>query len=339
MTAALRVAFDARVLERPELAERGIGRYAGSLLRALEDDGRDVVALRRLRRPPAPARLAELAEHVMLGRDARRVGADVVHSPAIDLSSSRMALPYVMTVHDLVPLKRPGDYLRTGLKHRLRYRAAARATRVIVPTKTVASDCQALLGVAADRIAVVAEAAAPVFRPTPDPRSVLTRFELPERFLLWVGGLDPPDPRKGVGAVAASVARGDGAPLVLAGRAGPEATALAAPGRVFLTGRVSDAELAALYTAADALVFPSDDEGYGLPVAEALACGTPAAAYAIPALTEQYDGRADVALAEPGDTAALLAAAESLAGAAVAAPARTWSDVAADTWRVYEACR
>ena len=56
-----------------------------------------------------------------------------------------------------------------------------------------------------------------------DPRSQLGRLDLPERFLAWVGTLDPPDPRKGLEALAAEVARGDGPPLVLAGRAGPAA--------------------------------------------------------------------------------------------------------------------
>src|SRR5436309_2425301 len=81
------------------------------------------------------------------------------------------------------------------------------------------------------------------------------RRALPERFLLWVGGLDPPDPRKGLAGLVGAVAGRDGPPLVLAGRSGPEAAAFALPGRVQLVGRLADDELAALYSAADALVF------------------------------------------------------------------------------------
>src|SRR4051812_38852689 len=132
----MRVAVDARVLEQPQLAERGIGRYTRCLLDGLAD--RDAVALRELKRPPGPARTAEIFEHAFLGRDARRAGAAVLHSPAIDFATTRAGMPYVVTVHDLIPLKHPARYLRTGLKHRLRYAAVKRATRLIVPTHVVA---------------------------------------------------------------------------------------------------------------------------------------------------------------------------------------------------------
>lgn len=335
----MRVAFDARALERPELAERGIGRYAAALLDALRAADRDVVALSRLRRPPAPARIAELLEHPLLVRDVRRSGADVLHSPSIDFATTRPGAPYVVTVHDLVPLKRPGEYLRTGIKHRLRYRAVRAATRVITPTAAVARDCETHLGIDRERIDVINEAPAPAFRRIDDPRGALGRFHLPDRFLIWVGGLDPPDPRKGIRALAAAAARRDGPPLVLVGRVGPEAAELAAAGRVVLTGRVSDEELAALYSAADALVFPSEEEGFGLPVVEALACGTPVAAFAIETMRELHGDRAGVALTEPGDADGLLDAAERIAGSPVDVPSRTWTDVAGETWSAYEAAQ
>jgi glycosyltransferase involved in cell wall biosynthesis len=333
----MRVALDTRVLEHRELAEGGIGRYTACLLEALRDSHPgELVELRGLRRPPAPARLAEGWEHLLLGRDARRAGADVLHSPAQDLATARAGAPYVVTLHDLVPLKRREQQLRTGLKHRLRYRAARRATRTIVPSQAVAGDAERLLGLHPARMAVIPEAPAPWLGPVGDPRSHLGRLALPERFLVWVGTLDPPDPRKGLDALVAEVARGHGPPLVLAGRAGAGASRLAVPGRVLLAGRIEDSELGALLSAADALVFPSQDEGYGLPPVEALACGTPVAAYAAGALPEVLGGVAGTALVEPGDVRALLAAAETLAGAPVQRPARTWSDVATETWAVYE---
>jgi glycosyltransferase involved in cell wall biosynthesis len=332
----MRVALDARVLEHPELAERGIGRYTRSLLDAFRASQHDVVALTDLRRPPAPARVAELLEHPLLARDVRRRGADVLHSPSIDFATTRPGVPYVVTVHDLVPLKQPERYLRTGLKHRARYAAVKRATRLIVPTGAVAGDCERLLGIARDRIAVIAEAPAPVFKPVADPEALLARFNLPDEFLLWVGGLDPPDPRKGVGELATAAASHTGRPLVLAGRISAEAADLAVQGRVILIGRASDEELAALYTKAAALLLPSEEEGFGLPILEALACGTPAAAFNIEALAGQHANSADVTLVEPGNVPALLEAAESLAGVRASRPARTWSDVAIETWSVYE---
>jgi len=332
----MRVAFDTRVLERPELAERGIGRYARSLLEAFAAAGRDIVSLADLARPPAPKRLAELYEHALLGRDARAAGASVLHSPSIDLVTMRPGMPYVVTVHDLVPLKHPERYLRTGLKHRLRYAAARRASRLIVPTQAVRADCERLLSFDPTRIDVIAEAAAPVFRRLDDPAPLLARFDLPSEFILWVGGLDPPDPRKGVRPLATAATRRSGPPLVLAGRTSDEAADLPAPNRVILTGRVTDDELAALYSAATALVFPSEEEGFGLPPLEALACGTPVAAFDIDAMRELHGDSADVTLVDQGNIDALLDAAEAFAGKRATAPSRTWADVAGDTWSVYE---
>ncbi len=303
----IRVAFDDRALSRPELAERGIGRYVHCLLDALGD------------------RVVRVA--------AGRAHADVLHCPSIDGVSLWPRATLVVTLHDLVPLKHPDVYLRTGLRHRARYAAVKRAARVIVPSRAVAADAERLLGLGAERVRVVAEAPAAVFSPdAPRPE----RLQLPERFLLWVGGLDPPDPRKRVEALAAAARAGAGLPLVLAGRTGPAADALAADGRVILAGRVSDEELAALYSAADTLVVSSSEEGFGLPPVEALACGTPVAAFGGGALEETLAGRAGVRLVEHHDFAALLAAAEELAGHAVEAPDRTWTHVAEETWTIYE---
>lgn len=331
----MRVALDLRVLEEPALAERGIGRYAAELAAAFAAEGAPLAELRRLRRPWAPGRLAELWDHVLLARDAREAGADVLHSPSIDHATVRPRVPYVVTLHDLVPLKQPRRYLRTGLKHRLRYEAVRRATRVIVPSRAVEDDARRLLGL--DEVDVVPEAPARAFRPITAPRGLLARLRLPERFLLWVGGLDPLDPRKRIELLAERAAAGDCTPLVLVGRYDSDSASLEVPGRVLLTGRVSDEELAALYSAADALVLPSDEEGFGLTPHEALACGTPVAAYAIPALVETLGDNPAVRLVPQGDLDALLAAAEEIAGRDAVEPgSRTWADVARETLAVYE---
>ena len=330
----MKVALDLRVLEDAALAERGIGRYAAELATALKTADASVAELHGLRRPWAPRRVAELWDHLLLGRDARATGADLLHSPSIDHVTTRPGMPFVVTLHDLAPLKQPSRYLRSGLKHRLRYAAVKRASRVIVPSQAVADDAAQLLGL--DRVDVVPEAPAPVFNPIPAPRGLLMRLRLPDRFLLWVGGLDPPDPRKGIESLVARAADQHCPPLVLAGRHDAATAELAVRGRVVLTGRVADDELAALYAAADALVLPSEDEGFGLTPHEALACGTPVAAYAIPALTETLAENVGVRLVTPGDLDALLAAAEELSGHATTPPTRTWGDVARETVAVYE---
>jgi glycosyltransferase involved in cell wall biosynthesis len=331
------VALDARVLDAPGLRAGGIGRYAACLEEALRRGGAavELVSLRELWRPPTPARVREGWEHLLLGRDALRAGAELLHSPSVDLATLRPRMPYVITLHDLVPLKHRDHYLRTGLKHRLRYRAVRGATRVIVPSRVVAADAEQLLGLDRARVDVVHEAAAPSFAPVHDAQERLERLKLPDRFLLWVGKLDPPDARKGLPALATAVTKGDGPPLVLAGHADEHARSLATPRRVLLCGRVSDAELAALYTAADTLVFPSQDEGFGLPPVEALACGTPVAAFAAGALPEVLGESPHVELVELGDTRGLLEAAERLAGTEATPLPRTWRDVAHETEGVY----
>jgi glycosyltransferase involved in cell wall biosynthesis len=120
-------------------------------------------------------------------------------------------------------------------------------------------------------------------------------------------------------------------PLVLVGPTGRWARELP---DVTLTGAVSDDELAAIYTGARALIFPSDDEGFGLPPVEALACGTPVAAFDVPALREVLEGR--VTLRPVGDLAGLITAAERAERPAPAPPAFSWTDAARATWQVYE---
>jgi len=298
----VKVAFDSR----PAKSTHGVGRYARCLLGALRDLG---------------------ACEVVETHQPRR--CEVFHSPWIDGAMLRCPVPMVVTLHDLAPLKRHGQYLRSTLRFKLRYLAVQRAARVIVPTCAVADDVESVLEVPRERIAVIPEAAAAPLhaRPAAEVSAVRARYELPERYLVWVGAMQRPDPRKRVAALARATRS---MPLVLVGPTGPWAHEL--PG-VTLTGAVSDDELAAIYTGAHALVFPSDDEGFGLPPVEALACGTPVAASDVPALREVLDGRA--VLRDVADLDGLVAAAESAERPAPPPPAWTWEDAAQATWQVY----
>ena len=106
-----------------------MGRYARCLLDAL-------------RERTEPIELVET-------HDPRR--CDVYHSPWIDGAMLRCPVPMVVTVHDVVELKRRGAYLRAGLRLKLRYLAVHRATRVIVPTHAVADDVINVLGIPRNR--------------------------------------------------------------------------------------------------------------------------------------------------------------------------------------------
>ena len=298
----MNVAFDSR----PAKSTHGVGRYARCLLEALRD---------------LPSC------NVVESHQPRR--CDVYHSPWIDGAMLRCPVPMVVTLHDLAPLKRHGQYLRSTLRFKLRYLAVQRAARVIVPTCAVADDVESVLDIPLERIAVIPEApAASLHRRSDDEvRAVRHRFALPERYLVWVGAMQRPDPRKRVAALTRATRS---MPLVLVGPTAQWAHEL--PG-VKLTGAVSDDELAAIYTGAHALIFPSDDEGFGLPPVEALACGTPVAASDVPALREVLDGRAT--LTAVGDLDGLVAAAEAAERPAPPPPAWTWEDAAHATWQVY----
>ena len=297
----MKVAMDSRGSADP----RGIGRYVRCLvdgLRATASDGNEFLEMHRPR------------------------GVDLFHAPRVEAALLRCTIPQVVTIHDLVILKRPGEYLRTGLRYRLRFLAASRAVRIIVPTHVVADDVASRLEVDPARIVVVGEAAAPVFRPRPDAevQRARSRHSLPADYLVWVGGLEHNDPRKRIRELAAAATD---VPLVLVGPTGQWAAEMP---NVQLTGEVSDDELAAILTGARALVFPSDDEGFGLPPVEALACGTPVVCTDIPALREVLGDRATYV---PFDD--LLEAAWSVNGRPTSPLERTWEDVARETWAVY----
>jgi glycosyltransferase involved in cell wall biosynthesis len=300
--ALVKVAFDSR----PTKCTHGVGRYSRCLLEALRDAGQ-----------------CELVET----NEPRR--CEVFHSPWIDGALLRCPVPMVVTVHDLAPVKRHGQYLRSMLQLKLRYLAVQRATRVIVPTYAVAEEVESVLDVPQERIAVIPEAPAPLLHPRAEKEvlAVRERVSLPERYLLWVGAMRTPDPRK---RIAALTRARRSMPLVLVGPTAQWAREL--PG-VTLTGAVSDDELAAIYTGAHALVFPSDDEGFGLPPVEALACGTPVSACDVPALREVLGGRATLSAVD--DLDGLITAAESAARPAPPPPAWTWDDAAQATLQVY----
>ena len=142
----MRVCFDSR----PAADRRGIGRYARCLL-----EGLLLVA-------------ADRDGEVVEGRHPRR-DVDLFHSPWMTGALLRPRVPMVVTVHDLVHQKRPGEHLRAGLRGGMRGLALTRATRVIVPTHAVAGDAEEVLGLKAERIDVIAEAVASAFTPRPAP--------------------------------------------------------------------------------------------------------------------------------------------------------------------------
>lgn len=302
---SMNVTFDSRAGKD----SRGVGRYSRSLLAALIACGRGTV----------------IETHC-----PQRARSDLFHAPWIDGALLHSPVPMVVTVHDLIALKKPSELLRRGLRMQMRYLAAQRAVRLIVPTRVVADDVIHALQIPAERLEVIPEAAATAFHPRPQQEldAVTSRYELPDEYLLWVGGLKTPEPHKRVMQLARAKRS---LPLVLVGPNGTWAHELP---DVTLTGEVPDDDLAAIYTGAHALVFPSNDEGFGLAPVEALACGTPVAACDVPAVREVMGDRAE--LLPPDDIDALVRAAEEATRPAPASSSWTWADAAEATWDVYE---
>jgi glycosyltransferase involved in cell wall biosynthesis len=213
------------------------------------------------------------------------------------------------TVHDLVPLRFP-DWVepKTLRMHKPKYEAARSCDVVFANSLFTAGEVIELLGVPEERVALAYPGIDPLFSPEG------AHADLGGPYVLSVATLEP---RKNFPALVDAFAlvrqRHPELTLTLAGLSGWEDRPLAAQG-VRLLGYVSDDELARLYRGAAAFAYPSRFEGFGIPVVEALASGTPAVASSHPSLDE---ASGDAALrADPDDAEALAAALEE----ALAAP-------------------
>lgn len=312
----------------------GVGRYAARLAVALASLGVElapVVALHSEQKVRAAWQDAGLAGAVPLPRrlpfprpllyDSWHLvgwppvapGADLVHAPSLAVPPKGRQ-PLVVSIHDAAPWVWPETFgWRGRWFHSSGARAAAkRADLVLTGTQAAAAEIEEHLHLSPARIEVVPYGVGPPVAPDP---SALRRLGLAGKtYVLWVGSLEP---RKGVATLAQALgklAARDQLELVLAGYAGWKAAPPLGP-NVRRLGRVSDAELQALYAGAAVFAFPSLHEGFGLPVLEAMAAGVPVVASDIPALRE-VAGEAAV-LAPPGDAAKWAEALEyvlSLAG-------------------------
>jgi glycosyltransferase involved in cell wall biosynthesis len=225
----------------------------------------------------------------MMPWQGRRDGLDLFHGPNFKLRT-RGRYGGVVTIHDLW-LDRFPQYSRKALgqaySFRRTKRMALRAAKVITVSQYSARDIAELYGVPNDRIAVIYNGVSDAFQPGPHPAAL---DALRRRFgwgtapyILFVGGADP---RKNhetlVRAYASRLPALKEYTLVMVGRAehrfGNIANTAAACGvseRVLCTGPLNLDEMKVLYAHAEVFVLPSIYEGFGMPVLEAMACGTP----------------------------------------------------------------
>ncbi len=259
---------------------------------------------------------------------------DVIHATTI-VVPPRTA-PLVVTVHDLAFLHEPDHFTRRGQRVFERGLALTRrhADLVLVSSLATLADAEQA-GIPAERLRHVplGVTVAPA-----DP-AARRRFGLDRPYLLFVGTLEP---RKNLGRLVAAMARlPTDHVLAVAGLDGWGEASPPPDDRVRLLGFVSDAERDALYAGADAFVYPSLREGFGLPVAEAMAHGTPVVT-SRGTSTEEVAGGAAV-LVDPYDVesiahgiASALAERDRLVAAGRARAAElTWEHTAAATLAAY----
>jgi len=309
----VRIALDLTLVRPDRLS--GVERYAICLASALARRAPgEIVAFRRPDAPPAVTSLP-IEQHVAPFR--ARVPVDQAWLPAAALAARAdllhtLAFPTpllwrrraAMTVHDATPWLHPETISRgMQLYYRPLYaQALRRAAVVFTVSEASRHDLVAAADVPEAKIRVTPNGVDPLFFEAARSLSPGAR-----PYLLGVGTLEP---RKNLPTLLDAFARlrtsGRDLELRLVGRRGwAEQLGIesAIAPHVRLTGAVGDAELAALYAGAACFVLPSRYEGFGLPLAEALAVGTPAVASDIPALREVAGD--DAIYAPPGDGAAL----------------------------------
>ncbi|MGH7736453.1 MAG: glycosyltransferase family 4 protein [Candidatus Tyrphobacter sp.] len=284
---ALRVAVDARTAIEDT---RGIGRYLRAILRRLAP--RDDVALTLV--VPGFARWgARLALERAIGNarfsfaSAAPRRADVLWNPA-NGTFLRWRGPSVATIHDAVPFRYPKENARDRKRDQMPFlRSAKQSARIVAVSNFGAQEIATLLDAPRDRIDVIYHGVSPSF--TPGEALAHAPLEIGE-YLLFVG--DPiAEPRKNFDllydAYRLAWPGTDGPPLAVAGSQAPDREGVVHVGVLGddLTSEVN-ASLRNLYRGALAVVVPSYHETFGMPVLEAMACGTPVLASSASSLPE-----------------------------------------------------
>jgi len=323
MANSLRVLLDASCLADGR-RDAGIGRYARQLAEALEG----VAGLEITLSVPAsspwsesrPARFLRAQPHVL--GDALAQHPHLVHGlggePTLGYPTARQ----VVTIHD-VEMWRETATGTSAAARRLYGGMLAQAIRrcagVIAISRTTRDEAIEALGLDPGRVHVVPLGVSAAFSGRPKLRDarVAEAGGLDGPFVLWVGTLRAPDPRKGLDVLLEAMEMlGDHAPpLAMVGALGPEADRLAAEAwrrrvHIVLAGAIDDTDLASLYRRASLVVVPSTHEGFGLTALEAMASAAPVVATSggnLPDLATDV-----AALVPPGDPAALAAALDAV---------------------------
>ena len=288
--------------------QAGLGRYTAGLLRGLlelDPQADYALAYNLSRQVEVPRYLAQLPHYAFphgnkpwrlrnaasyfgpLAMDHNFVGSHLYHSTGHLLPRLR-TMRTVFTLHDVIPFLFPEHHLWQNkiFFEIMLPRFLQQADAIIAVSRNTKRDALRVLDLPPEKIHVISEGIEAQFSPVTDPQqlaAVRQRYNLPQRFVLTVGTLEP---RKNhtmlLHAFGALLAAEPDVVLAIAGKRGwlykDFLAALDNSGlepHVRLLNRVPDADLPALMSAASVFAFPSLYEGFGLPPLEAMACGTP----------------------------------------------------------------
>ena len=288
--------------------QAGLGRYTAGLLRGLlelDPQADYALAYNLSRQVEVPRYLAHLPHYAFphgnkpwrlrnaasyfgpLAMDHNFVGSHLYHSTGHLLPRLR-TMRTVFTLHDVIPFLFPEHHLWQNkiFFEIMLPRFLQHADAIIAVSRNTKRDALRVLNLPPEKIHVISEGIDTQFAPVTDPQqlaAVRQRYNLPKRFVLTVGTLEP---RKNhtmlLHAFGALLAAEPDVVLAIAGKRGwlyqDFLAALDNSGlepHVRLLNRVPDADLPALMSAASVFAFPSLYEGFGLPPLEAMACGTP----------------------------------------------------------------
>jgi glycosyltransferase involved in cell wall biosynthesis len=297
----------------------GIGRYVANLTQAtvplLGEDEQLVLlhdptqpsswdptllARKRVQVVDVPLSPFSLGQQWSVPRLLHHLGADVYHSPYY-LMPYCPGVPVVVTVYDLIPLLFPR---LASTAARLLFRstmalALRTAFHVIAISEATRRDLRAFFRVSPQKVTTIPLAVAPNFRPPPptEVERVRRKYDLPNDYVLYLG-INKPHKNlvrlvEAWGQIRDSQSTIRNSQLVIAGvwdsrypESQQRATVLGLDNAIHFLGPVAEEDLTALYGGAVLFAFPSQCEGFGLPVLEAMACGTPVACANISSLPE-----------------------------------------------------
>jgi glycosyltransferase involved in cell wall biosynthesis len=284
-----RIAIDARAAARPELG--GVERWARELatrLPGLKPDTYDVLT--------PPPRLVHRAGHAweQFVLPLRAARARMLLCPA---NLAPLAFPRnVVVIHDAAALRHPEWYsgAYAAWQRRVLPALARRALHVVTVSEFSRGELSGLLNLAPDRVTVIAGGIDPAFDPDADAEHARRALGLDRPYVLCVASQTA---RKNLKALVPAARRlaGDGIEVVVAGGHRPQFAREQGLESLRHIGAVPDALLPGLYAGAEAFALPSLYEGFGLPVLEAMACGTPVVAADTTALPDTAGGAARLA--------------------------------------------